>query len=158
MRLGRTIVASGKSSRTACSPPAFVRSYLAEAQRLSHAGSWAGIPKTGEHTYWSEEAFRVLGFDPAEQPPRFEELQQRFHPDDRARTTEHFTRAIRDKAEFDVSYRIVHPGGEIREIQSIGHPVIGPTGDVVEVVGTVMDVTERRRAEEERQLGIAPCV
>jgi PAS domain S-box-containing protein len=125
--------------------------YLSEAQRLSHTGSWAGIPKTGEHTYWSEEAFRVLGFDPAGRPPRFEELQQRFHPDDRARTTEHFRRAIRDKAGFDVSYRIVHPGGEIREIQSIGHPVFGPTGDVVEVVGTVMDVTERRRAEEERQ-------
>jgi signal transduction histidine kinase len=45
----------------------------------------------------------------------------------------------------------VHPNGEIREIQSIGHPVFGPSGDVVEFVGTVMDVTERRRAEEERQ-------
>ena len=125
--------------------------YLAEAQRLSHTGSWAGIPKTGEHTYWSEEAFRVLGFDPAGRPPPFEELQQRFHPDDRATTTEHFRRAIRDKVAFDVSYRIVHPGGEVREIHSFGHPVFGPTGDVVEVVGTVMDVTERRRAEEERQ-------
>ena len=119
--------------------------------RLRLVNTSVTIRMACEHTYWSEEAFRVLGFDPAEQPPRFEELQQRFHPDDRARTTEHFTRAIRDKAEFDVSYRIVHPGGEIREIQSIGHPVIGPTGDVVEVVGTVMDVTERRRAEEERQ-------
>jgi len=125
--------------------------YLAEAQRLSHTGSWAGIPKTGEHTYWSEEAFRVLGFDPAGRPPAFEKLQRRFHPDDRARTTEHFRRAIRDRVGFDVSYRIVHPGGEVREIHSIGHPVFGPTGDVVEVVGTVMDVTERRRAEEERQ-------
>jgi PAS domain S-box-containing protein len=125
--------------------------YLAEAQRLSHTGSWAGIPKTGEHTYWSEEAFRVLGFDPAGRPPPFEELQQRFHPDDRARATEHFRRAIRDKVGFDVSYRIVHPGGEIREIHSVGHPVFGPTGNVLEVVGTVMDVTERRRAEEERQ-------
>ncbi len=125
--------------------------YLSEAQRLSHTGSWAGIPATGEHTYWSEEAFRVLGFDPAGGPPRFEELQRRFHPDDRARTTEHFKRAIREKVDWDVSYRIVHPGGEIREIQSIGHPVFGPSGDVVEVVGTVMDVTERRRAEEDRQ-------
>jgi len=125
--------------------------YLSEAQRLSHTGSWAGIPATGEHTYWSEEAFRVLGFDPAGGPPRFEELQRRFHPDDRARTTEHFKTAIREKVDWDVSYRIVHPGGEIREIQSIGHPVFGPSGDVVEVVGTVMDVTERRRAEEDRQ-------
>jgi signal transduction histidine kinase len=78
-------------------------------------------------------------------------LQRRFHPDDRARTTEHFKTAIREKVDFDVVYRIVHSGGEIREIQSIGHPVFGPSGDVVEFVGTVMDVTERRRAEEERQ-------
>jgi PAS domain S-box-containing protein len=125
--------------------------YLTEAQRLSHTGSWAGIPRTGEHTYWSEEAFRVLGFDPAGAPPRFEELQRRIHPDDRAKTTEHFKRAIREKVDFDVGYRIVHPGSEIREIQSIGHPVFGPCGDVVEFVGTVIDVTERRRAEEERQ-------
>ena len=125
--------------------------YLSEAQRLSHTGSWACIPATGEHTYWSEEAFRVLGFDPAGGPPRFEEFRRRIHPDDRARTREHFETAIREKADFDTSYRIVHPGGEIREIQSIGHPVLGPSGDVVEFVGTVMDVTERRRAEEERQ-------
>jgi PAS domain S-box-containing protein len=125
--------------------------YLSEAQRLSHTGSWAAIPATGEHTYFSVEAFGILGFDPAGRPPRFEELQRHFHPDDRARTTEHFKSAIRDKVDFDVIYRIVLPGGEIREIQSIGHPVFGPAGDVVEFVGTVMDVTERRRAEEERQ-------
>ena len=125
--------------------------YLSEAQRLSHTGSWACIPATGEHTYWSEEAFRVLGFDPGGGPPRFGEFRRRIHPDDRARTTEHFETAIREKVEFDTSYRIVHPGGEIREIQSIGHPVFGPSGDVVEFVGTVMDVTERRRADEERQ-------
>jgi PAS domain S-box-containing protein len=125
--------------------------YLSEAQRLSHTGSWAAIPATGEHTYFSEEAFRILGFDPVGRPPRFEELERRFHPADRARTTEHFKAAIRERTDFDVIYRIVYPGGEIREIQSIGHPVIGPSGNVVEFVGTVMDVTERRRAEEERQ-------
>ncbi len=125
--------------------------YLSEAQRLSHTGSWALIPATGEITYWSEEAFRLQGFDPAERLPRFEELRRRFHPDDRVRATEHFTTAIREKRDFDVIYRIMLPGGEIREIQSIGHPVLNPSGDVVEFVGTVMDVTERRRAEEERQ-------
>src|SRR5204863_118369 len=125
--------------------------YLSEAQRLSHSGSWAMIPATGEITYWSEEAFRLQGFDPAARLPRFEELRRRFHPDDRVRATEQFTTAIREKRDFDVIYRIVHPGGELREIQSIGHPVLNPSGDVVEFVGTVMDVTERRRAEEERQ-------
>jgi PAS domain S-box-containing protein len=125
--------------------------YLSEAQRLSHTGSWACIPATGRHTYWSEEAFRIYGFDPASGPPRFEEFERSIHPDDRARTREEFKTAIREKADFDHSYRIVHPGGEIREIHVIGHPVLAPSGDVVEFVGTVMDVTERRRAEEDRQ-------
>src|SRR5205823_1781632 len=77
--------------------------------------------------------------------------ERRIHPDDRARTKEHFRTAIREKVDFDHGYRIVHPGGEIREIHVIGHPVFSPSGDVVEFVGTLMDVTERRRAEEERQ-------
>jgi PAS domain S-box-containing protein len=125
--------------------------YLTEAQRLSHTGSWATIPATGQHTYWSEEAFRIYGFDPAGAPPRFAEFERRIHPDDRARTREEFRTAIREKVDFDHGFRIVHPSGEIREIHVIGHPVLGPLGDVVEYVGTVMDVTERRRAEEERQ-------
>jgi PAS domain S-box-containing protein len=125
--------------------------YLSEAQRLSHTGSWASDPAIRKHTYWSEEMFRITGFDTAGGPPRFEEFERRVHPDDRARTKEHFKTAIREKIDFDVGYRIVHPGGEIREIQSIGHPVFDPSGDVVEFVGTVMDVTEPRRAEEERQ-------
>ena len=125
--------------------------YLAEAQRLSHTGSWAFIPATGKHGYWSEEIFRLTGFDPAGGPPRFEEFERRIHPDDRARTKEHFRMAIREKADFDHGYRIVHLGGEIRDIHVIGHPVLSPSGDVVEFVGTMMDVTERRRAEEERQ-------
>jgi PAS domain S-box-containing protein len=125
--------------------------YLSEAQRLSHTGSWECIPAIRQHTYWSDEAFRVYGFDPARGPPRFEEFERRIHPDDRARTREDFKTAIREKADFDHSYRIMHPGGEIREIQVIGHPVLGRSGDLVEYVGTVMDVTARRRAEEERQ-------
>src|SRR5437762_5762920 len=125
--------------------------YLAEAQRLSHTGSWAFIPATGKHGYWSEEIFRMTGFDPAGGPPRFEEFEGRVHPDDRARTKERFRTAIREKADFDHGFRIVHPGGGIREIHVIGHPVFSSSGDLVEFVGTMMDVTERRRAEEERQ-------
>ena len=127
------------------------QAYLSEAQRLSHTGSWACVPAIGKHTYWSEEAFRIYGFDPAGGPPRFEEFERRIHPDHQARTREDFRTAIREKVDFDHGYRIVHPGGEIREIHVIGHPVLGPSGDLVEFVGTVMDVTERRRAEEDRQ-------
>jgi PAS domain S-box-containing protein len=125
--------------------------YLSEAQRLSHTGSWAFAPAVDKHTYWSEEIFRITGFDPAGGPPRPTEFVQRIHADDRAGATECFRKAIREKLDFDHGYRIVRPGGDLREIQVIGHPVLSPSGDVVEFVGTLIDVTERRRAEEERR-------
>src|SRR5579864_649806 len=122
--------------------------YLAEAQRLSGTGSWARLTATGEMRYWSEECFRVLGFDPHDGPPRFDAFLQRLHPDDRAKVREISEKAGREKADYEIDYRIVHPGGEIRDIHVVGHPVLGPSGDLVEFVGTVMDVTERKRAEE----------
>jgi signal transduction histidine kinase/PAS domain-containing protein len=121
--------------------------YLAEAQRLSHTGSWAWTPATGDIRYWSEECYRVLGFDPQAGLPRFETVFQRIHPDDQARTMEALVRTRREGAEFELNYRIVHPGGEIRNIHAVGHPVLGASGDVVELVGTLMDVTEQNRAE-----------
>ena len=122
-------------------------SYLAEAQTLSHTGSWAGAPGPGEIRYWSEECYRVLGFDPHKGLPRVETFLQRIHPDDQARNVEQLERASREKTGFEFDYRIVHPGGEIRDIHTIGHPVFSPSGDLVEFVGTVIDVTERKRAE-----------
>src|ERR1700730_12041494 len=126
-------------------------SYLVEAQRLSHTGSWAGAPGAGEIRYWSEECYRVLGFDPHGGQPRFETFFQRIHPDDQARTIEQLESASREKREFEFDYRIVHPSGGIREIHTLGHPVFSPSGDLLEFVGTVMDITERKRAEEERE-------
>jgi len=127
------------------------QNYLLEAQRLSHTGSWAGAPGAGEIRYWSEECYRVLGFDPREGQPRVEAFFQRVHPDDRAKTREELETAGREKTEFDFNYRIVHPGGEIRDIHTVGHPVFNSSGNLVEYVGTVIDVTERKRAEQERE-------
>jgi PAS domain S-box-containing protein len=121
--------------------------YLAEAQRLSHTGSWAGAPGTGEIRYWSEECYRVLGFDPQKERALFETFFQRIHPDDQARTVEQLESASREKREFEFDYRMIHPSGDIREIHTVGHPVFNPSGDLVEYVGTVIDVTERKRAE-----------
>jgi PAS domain S-box-containing protein len=122
--------------------------YLAEAQRLSHTGSWAWTPDTGDIRYWSEECYRVLGFDPHGGPPRFETFF-RIQSDDQPRIAEALERAKRHKVEFELDYRIVHPDGEIRDIHVVGHPVLSSSGDLVEFVGTVIDVTERRRAEEQ---------
>src|SRR5258708_2699635 len=121
--------------------------YLAEAQRLSHTGSWAWSPDT-DARYWSEECYRVLGFDPRDGSPRMEELIQRIHPDDQPSFRESGKRAIHNKSDEGVNYRIVHPGGAVRDIYSIGHPVFSPSGDLLEYIGTVIDVTERKAAEE----------
>jgi len=123
--------------------------YLAEAQRLSQTGSWAWNPATNKNTYESEEFIRVLGYDPRAPLPSFEEFIQRVHPDDRAANREHFEKAIRDQVDFEFEYRIVHPDKGVRDIHVVGHPVLSTSGHLVEFVGTVIDVTERKQAEEE---------
>jgi len=122
--------------------------YLAEAQRLSHTGSWAWNPGT-DVRYWSEECYRVLGFDPRDGAPGMEELIQRIHPDDQPAFRESAKRATHNKLDEEVDYRIVHPGGAVRDIHSIGHPIFSPAGDLIEYTGTVIDVTGRKRAEGE---------
>src|SRR5260221_11103083 len=125
--------------------------YLAEAQRLSQTGSWAWTPPTNDIRYWSEEGYRVLGFAPFEPLPRFEELFQRIHPDDQAASRERFEKAIRDKPDFEFGYRIVHPDKGVRNIHVVGHAVLDRSGDLGEFIGTSIDVTERKRAEQELQ-------
>src|SRR6266853_1675697 len=124
---------------------------MAEAQRLSQTGSWAWNPATGENTYGSEECLRVLGFDPAGPIPRFEQFFQRIHPDDQAASREWFEKAIRDKADFEFGYRIVHPDKGVRNIHVVGHAVLDRSGEIGEFIGTSIDVTERKRAEQELQ-------
>ena len=122
--------------------------YLAEAQRLSHTGSWAWAPATGEIRYWSEETYRVLGFDPDAGPPRFETFFERLCLEDQVRVRELFENAIREKTDFETDYGIVRPGGAIRNIHGVGHPVCDEVGNLVEFVGTVIDITESKHSEE----------
>jgi len=136
-----------RTERTLCESEA----YLAEAQRLSQTGSWAWNPATGDIRYWSEECFRVLGFDPHGPLPKFEEFMPRVHSDDRAHVRERFEKAVREKTDFEMDYRLVHPTTGIRDIHAVGRPVVRRSGELAEFVGTVIDVTERKRAEEELQ-------
>src|ERR1700720_4707268 len=132
--------------------------YLAEAQRLSHTGSWAWSPDlTGDFCtspnqdirYWSDECYRVLSFDLQNGLPRFEAFFQRLHPDDQPGFRELIQTATSEKAQWEADYRIVHPDGPVRDIHVVGRPVLSMSGHLVEFVGTVIDVTERKRAEEE---------
>jgi len=125
--------------------------YLAEAQKLTHTGSWAGNILKREVLHSSEEHTRLYGFDPNRGEPSFEELHQRIHPDDRALVVEAFESATRAGTDVDVHYRVVLPGGTTRYVQAVGHPVFKPSGDLGEFVGFLIDVTERRRTDEERE-------
>jgi PAS domain S-box-containing protein len=125
------------------------QAYLAEAQRLSHTGSWAFNAR--EALYWSEENFRMWGFSPQEGLPDRERVLQRIHPEDRDRVLECVQKAVREKRDYAVEFRIQLPDGTFKHIHGLGHPVFSASGELVEVVGTQFDVTERKRAEEERE-------
>ena len=123
--------------------------YLAEAQRLTHTGSWACNIFTREMRHSSEEHSRLYGFDPDKGLPSFEEFHQRIHPEDRAGVTATLERAGRAGIDCEVHFRVVLPDGTTKCVHGVGHPVFNASGDVVEYVGILMDVTERRRADEE---------
>lgn len=123
-------------------------SYLADAQRMTRTGSWAWNLETKQNVHWSQEYYRLFGFDPAQGIPTNEMLIQRIHPDDQDRVIEAFNRALSpDGTEFKIDYRLVLPNGDTKYISSIGHPVFNSSGDVSEYIGTAMDVTEQRVAQ-----------
>jgi len=126
--------------------------YLADAQRLTGTGSWAWNVATRQGVYWSQENYRLLGFDPEGGIPSNEAFYQRIHPEDRERVRrEVFLERPEEGPHFDVDFRIVLPGGAIKYVHSTGHPVRNISGDLLEYVGTSIDVTERKRADEERE-------
>lgn len=125
--------------------------YLEEGQRLTHTGSWAWNVARRENVHWSQEHYRLFGLDPRSDSPSFEAAYQRIHPEDRAAFNEAVERAIRERSDFEVDFRTVLPDGSTKYLHSVGHPVFSATGELVEFVGTGMDVTERRQAEKERE-------
>jgi PAS domain S-box-containing protein len=122
--------------------------YLAEAQRLTHTGSWAWRVAGGDALHLSEEWYRIYGFDPENGPPTFEERRRRTHPEDRAKWQGAIDQAIAEKSEYKAEFRILLPDGSVKHIHTVGHPVLNASGDLVQFVGSSTDVTERKHAEE----------
>ena len=122
--------------------------YLAEAQRLSHTGSWALDLACDKYVYVSEEDSRIWGFDPKDGAPSREAVFQRIHPEDRNRCKELFERSLRDKTDSADEYRILLPDGRVKHVHTIRHLVLNNAGEPVKLVGTSVDITERKRAEE----------
>src|SRR6266436_4066655 len=118
--------------------------YLAEAQKLTHTGSWAVRVPQMENVYWSKEMYRIFGLDSDLTPPM--EVGRRLHPEDVSYFTPVIEHAIRDRTDFETDYRILLPNGAAKYIHVVGHPVVNASGDVIELVGTLMDVTEQHEA------------
>jgi PAS domain S-box-containing protein len=125
--------------------------YLAETQHLSHTSSWAWDVPHQVFVYRSAEVYHLFGLDAEKNAGRQRSFHDRIVPDDRARVVEVAQRAVRDKADFEVDYRIVLPGGSIKRVHSVGHPVVNNAGDVIELVGTHVDITEQFEAKEKLQ-------
>jgi PAS domain S-box-containing protein len=123
--------------------------YLAEAQRLSHTGTLAF--NATAPVYWSEESYRIWGFDPLQGLPDRETVVQRIHPDDRERVNTGIDEALHARRDFAFEFRIVLPDGTGKYIEATGQPMISAQGERVEMVATHIDVTERKRAQEEHE-------
>jgi PAS domain S-box-containing protein len=122
-------------------------SYLVEAQRLTHTGSGAWSVPGWEAIYLSEEWYRIYGFDPKQGLSAWQDRLQRMHPEDQAKVQEAKDRATNEKSDYEVDHRIILPDGTVKYTHTVGHPVMNTSGDVVQFVCTMMDITERKEAE-----------
>jgi PAS domain S-box-containing protein len=119
---------------------------LAQAQEISRTGSWRWTAGSDELSL-SAEFLRIFGFDPSATRVSYTTFRERIHPEDRPLFEQAIAGAVRDRTAIQRDYRITLPDGSIKHLQSIGRPGLNESG-VLEYFGTVMDISERRRAEE----------
>jgi formate hydrogenlyase transcriptional activator len=122
---------------------------LAEAQRLSHCGSWSWNVTTRDG-FWSQEMFRILGYDPEKTKPALSHFLERVHPEDRPMVEQVVKEEMTGlEADLPSDYRIVLSDRTVKHLHAVAHPVRNESGDVVEIIGTSLDVTEQRLARAE---------
>ena len=138
------VLTFGRYRKEAATEVASKEAYLAEAQRLSHTGSFGWSAASG--FVWSDETFRIFELDRAA-APTVEAIIQRTHPEDRERVQEFIERASRGGGDWDVEHRLLMPDGAVKSLHVVVHAVRDGAG-VLSFVGAVMDVTAAKRAEE----------
>jgi PAS domain S-box-containing protein len=124
--------------------------YLAEAQKLTHTGSWAWNVRTGV-LFWSRQIFSIYDYEYQEMGPTWPQFLERVHPEDRPQIEQRARMEASGKEWLDSQsdFRIILPNGTMKHLHSVAHPVRDDSGEITEVVGTVMDVTEQWKARTE---------
>lgn len=125
-----------------------VQAYLAQAQAVSHTGSFSWNPATDESYWWSPETYRIYDFDPAI-PLDQERILQQTHPEDKGSLEKALERAREQENDFEVEYRLLMRDGSVKHLQVVASALKDESGDI-EFVGAVMDVTRQRAQEQER--------
>jgi len=123
--------------------------YLAEAQRLSHTGSFGWDVVTGE-IHWSEETYRIFECDPTTKPS-VETVLDRTHPDDRIYVRQVIDRASTERSGFNAEHRLLVPNGAVKYVHVVAHRAAGEDPERAFLIGALTDITERKRAEQERE-------
>ena len=133
-----------------CAEEALVRSeaYLAETQKLTHTGTWAWDARSQKVLFCSEEMFRIYGLDPQVDLPTRRNFRQRVHPEDRNRVDERQARVVNEKVGSFDEFRIVLPDGTVKHVSSTWHTFLDGNGELIELMGTATDITERKRGEQ----------
>ncbi len=121
---------------------------LLTAQRIAHVGSWE-FDVRSQKLSWSQEKFRIFGLDPSQPEPTYFQLIEMIHPDDRAIFEQAVNQAIAAGTSYEIVFRIQRPNGQIRHIETKGEAIFNDSGQIIQLFGTVVDITERKQAEQE---------
>lgn len=124
--------------------------FLAEGQRLTHTGSWTWNTSTGK-VNWSRETFRIFDMDPNVVRPSLDTVRRSLHQDDRALFERTLERLQGDKQDGQGDFRVIVSTGAVKHVHWVARPVFDIGGNLIEFVGTAMDVTERKNTEDELQ-------
>jgi PAS domain S-box-containing protein len=120
--------------------------FLAEGQKISRTGSWGWELSSGR-VVWSEEQYRMLGFEPGSIEPSVDLFFTAVHPEDRARVQQSLEEATRERRSYVIDYRVILPDGSLRYLRSVARPVATDTGNVEEYIGVTTDTTDRMQVE-----------
>jgi len=125
-----------------------VRDSLAEAQRIAHLGNW-DWDIVNDQLYWSDEIYRIFGLKPQEFGATYEAFLRSVHPDNREDVQQAVGRALQERELYSIDHRIVLPGGAERMVHEQGEVTFDEDGKPARMTGTVQDITERKKVEEE---------